>query len=113
MAFSRYKYRNKIFNDETLYSEHFKTRDVEQINHYSTPEYVKDKTYSLKELNVKYHTWGYGDRLYKLAQVYYGDPSLWWVIAQFNQKPTESHIKEGDTILIPIELEKTLSYLGI
>lgn len=113
MTFSRYTRRQTKRNSETLYSEAFENRDVEYINQYTTPEFTKDKTYLLQELEVEYYMWKSGDKVYKLAEKVYGDPSLWWVICQFNAKPTESHFKEGDTILIPHQLEKTLSYMGV
>jgi nucleoid-associated protein YgaU len=52
-----------------------------------------------------------GDKYYKLADAFYGDSRDWWVIAKFNQKPTESHVKIGDIILIPKPLSVILNYL--
>jgi nucleoid-associated protein YgaU len=37
-----------------------------------------------------------GDRLDRLAQEYYGDPRLWWVIAQANPLSQSSSIGPGD-----------------
>ena len=34
---------------------------------------------------------------------------MWWVIAWFNQAPTESHLVIGDTIEVPISIEQALS----
>jgi hypothetical protein len=50
-----------------------------------------------------------GDRLDLLANSYYDDPTLWWVIAQANHlgKGTLS-ISEPQRIRIPIELELIL-----
>ena len=56
------------------------------------------------------HTWTVGDRLYKLAAEYYGDPEMWWLIGWYNQKPTEAHFKIGDTVLIPLPWEDILGY---
>ena len=39
--------------------------------------------------------WKLGDRFYKLADQYYGDPTLWWIIAWYNRMPTESHAEGG------------------
>lgn len=113
MAFSRYFSRQTKTNEESMYSEMFEVRDVEFINHYESAEFNSDKTFSLSELDIEYYVWGSGDRIYKIAEQVYGDPSLWWIICQFNKRPTESHIKEGDTILIPHQLEKTLAYMGV
>lgn len=57
------------------------------------------------------HLWKTGDQYWKLAHKYYGTPELWWVIAWFNKKPTESHVKMGDTIQIPLPLTTILKYL--
>lgn len=112
MTFSRYTKRKTKKNEDTLYSESFEVRDVEHINHFVSPEFKKDNVYSFAELEIEYYIWKSGDKVYKIAEKIYGDPSLWWVICQFNNKPTQSHIKEGDTILIPHQLEKTLGYMG-
>lgn len=113
MTFSRYSNRQAKKNENTMYSEAFEARDVQFINHYTSPEFQKNSIYSLSELDIEYYIWKSGDRVYKIAERIYGDPSLWWVICQFNNRPTESHIKEGETILIPHQLEKTLGYMGI
>tara|TARA_R110000824_G_scaffold138078_2_gene302746 strand:- start:60 stop:287 length:228 start_codon:yes stop_codon:yes gene_type:complete len=59
------------------------------------------------------HTWKVGDRFYKLAQEHYGDSTLWWVIAWFNQTPTESHLEIGDGIQIPMPLDKVLGIFDV
>ena len=33
---------------------------------------------------------------------YYGDAEYWWLIAWYNNKPTESHFKLGDVVYIPL-----------
>jgi len=58
------------------------------------------------------HIWKYGDRYYKLAHQYYGDSTLWWIIAWYNAKPTEVDISIGDVIRIPLNVEKALRVLG-
>jgi len=59
------------------------------------------------------HIWKYGDRYYQLAQVYYNSPTYWWIIAWFNNKPTEAHLKPGEVLRIPLELSEALSMLGL
>jgi hypothetical protein len=113
MSFSRYSRRNKKKNESTLYSDHFEKRNVDQINQYTTPEFKRDQDYSYAEFNIEYYTWKSNDRMYKVAERVYGDPSLWWVICQFNQKPTDSLFREGDLVLIPHNLEKVLGYMGV
>ena len=36
------------------------------------------------------HTWKNGDKLYKLANKYYGTYDLWWVLALVNKKFIDS-----------------------
>ena len=52
------------------------------------------------------HIWSHGDKLYKLAQRYYGDKDMFWMIALYNKKPTDSHYKYGDIVEIPIDQAK-------
>ena len=52
-----------------------------------------------------------GDRLDSIAQEYLGDATLWWVIAQFNRKPTEGHLSPGDVIKLPINIGDALGVL--
>ena len=45
--------------------------------------------------------WKQNDSLYKLSYQYYGEYQYWWVIALFNNKPTDAHYKVGEIIYIP------------
>jgi len=65
------------------------------------------------DFDVATHYWTVGDHYWKLASKYYGDPSAWWVIGWFNQKPTEAHVKTGNLVLIPTSLEDVYRFLGI
>ena len=47
------------------------------------------------------------------SSVYVDDTNLWWVIAWYNKKPTEAHVKAGETIVIPLPLDKILRHLGV
>lgn len=47
------------------------------------------------------HLWKVGSRFYKLAYEHYGDATLWWIIAFYNKKPTDSHVKIGEVIYVP------------
>ncbi len=64
------------------------------------------------DLDYEDVVWTMGDRYYKLAAAYYGDPTYWWVIAWFNKKPTESHVNIGDVIRIPTSLSDVLTAMG-
>ena len=46
-----------------------------------------------------------GDKMYKFAFKYYGSTSYWWVIAWYNNKPTDAHFKIGDFVYVPKDLD--------
>ena len=111
MAF-RLENRSLIINKSKLYkkSDIFKNRNVNHISHYSSPIIGYPTAEDMKEFNVLSHIWTTGDRLYKLANRYYGDPEYWWVLSWFNRKPLESDFKIGDVIHIPLPLEHVVSF---
>ena len=55
----------------------------------------------------------YGDRLENLANQYYGDPELWWIIAWYNSYPTEANVPVGAALSIPLSLEQIIQVLGL
>jgi hypothetical protein len=85
--------------------------DKEFIRHFETSR-LPTPSKALSSLDVVAHVWSVGDRFYKLAQKHYGDPKLWWVIAWYNQKPTEGHVTGGDTVLVPRNITELLSSMG-
>ena len=113
MTISRYDKRNKFNNTSEQYEDSFDLRDVKSIVQYETPKFKYAELNKKYNFTYVYHTWKYGDRLYKLADQHYGSSELWWAIAFFNQKPTESHISIGDTVIIPLPLDKLLKFIGV
>lgn len=113
MSFSRYEKRGKKKNTEEIYEKHFETRDINQISHYTTPKFDFKLLNQDPDFSINYHYWKEGDRLSKLAEIYYKDPSLWWVISYINQKPTESHFIVGEKIIIPYPAGKVIEFMGI
>ncbi len=107
----RYSYRQVIKNRLTKYLQQFRSRGVRGINHYNTPTLSYPNSEQLKNITTIQHVWSQGDRYYKLADKYYGDKSLWWVIASFNRAPTESHLRTGRMLRIPMPVEVAISYL--
>jgi nucleoid-associated protein YgaU len=99
-------------NTEELYEEFFDRRGVPKILHYKTPVWPRLTAKIRSNFATRRHKWALGDKYWKIADQYYGDPKLWWVIAWYNEKPTESHITAGMTILIPTPVEKALSYFN-
>ena len=100
------------FNGEELYSEHFEKRGIDYVDQYVTPKMAHPTPSQIKKMNIVHHSWTHGDKYYKLAHEHYGDASKWWVIALYNQKPTESHVSVGDVVFIPYPLDSVLYYMG-
>ena len=61
-----------------------------------------------KLLSTQYHIWKQGDKLYKLANIYYNDTSLWWLIGWYNKKPIDSLYSIGDLVEIPTPVQTVL-----
>ena len=101
--FSRYQNRLVFKNENPSYVEHFFARRVNSIDQHTTAKF----NWSAK-LDFEEEYWGVGSRFYKLADKYYGDASLWWIIPWFNQKPLESDFFAGDIVMVPVPLEQVL-----
>jgi len=96
-----------------MYQDIFDPRGVNFIKHYNTPRMTYPTLEQNKSISTLRHIWKFGDRYYKLAHEHYGDSRLWWIVAWYNQKPTEAHIKLGDVIHVPFPLEVALSYMRV
>lgn len=105
---SRYDKRSIFFNQEPLYEHLFEDRHQRGIRHYDTAVFRYPTQKELSRITKKPHVWKVGDRFYKLAAENYGNSKYWWVIAMFNQTPTESHVSPGTQIYIPLPLENVL-----
>tara|TARA_Y100000310_G_scaffold216601_1_gene217655 strand:- start:97 stop:435 length:339 start_codon:yes stop_codon:yes gene_type:complete len=109
---SRYENRIVLRNQEEQYKELFENRNVPFIRHYNTPVLGHPTDEDIDSLVIKQHLWSIGDRYYKLADKYYNLSKYWWIIAWYNQAPTEAHLMPGDVIYIPLPLERVLSTYG-
>ena len=109
---TRYENRRIVVNDNKLYKNTLKTKGLSYIRQFTTGQLPKIRPAQIQQLDLVPHVWGVGDRFYKLAHRFYGDTSMWWVIAWFNQKPTDNHVKVGDPIYIPAPLDKVLSMMS-
>jgi nucleoid-associated protein YgaU len=78
-----------------------------QILSYPTQQQINQIT------SYEFRTWGAGDTYAKLANEYYGDPELWWVLAWINKKPTEFQLSRGDVLYVPLVLREALALVGI
>jgi nucleoid-associated protein YgaU len=95
-------------NAKEQYEEHFRNRKVKYINQYETPTFVYPSVEQYGTIQTVSHIWTTGDKFYKLAHKYYGDSRDWWIIAKFNNKPTESHLNIGDILYIPTNLQQVI-----
>jgi nucleoid-associated protein YgaU len=105
---SRYNGREKAINSNEMYENTFDERGVNEIEQYRTPKLKFPNEQGFKQIRTIDYTWKQGDKFWKIAGRQYGDSTLWWVIAQFNRKPTEGHLSPGDVIKIPIDLSDAL-----
>ena len=109
----RYKNQTVFTNVAEAYRRYLqKTRGIDQINQFNTPIFRHPTSQDLKNFKRISHIWQTGDRYFKLADEYYSDPEMWWVIALYNQKPTEFHVDLGDIIYVPVPLEAVMFYIG-
>ena len=109
------RYDNRILFNNRLeqYKSTFDERGVKQIRHYSLGSLKHPTAKQIRNLELIDHVWSLNDKYFKLAHEYYSDSKFWWIIAWFNQKPTESDLELGDVIQIPLPLDKVLSYMEL
>ena len=109
---SRYENRDTIVNDSEIYknSPIFKNRRKNFIRQYKTANLRYPTEDELDRLSIVNHIWKVGDRFWKLANTYYGNPEFWWLIAWFNQTPLEGQLEIGDVVNIALPLDEVLSY---
>ena len=106
---SRYDNREAVINRSEMYKKQFDNRGVRFVRQYKTADISYPTLAEQSFLDSETRVWKVGDRLYKLADQYYGDPTYWWLIAWYNQAPTESHIRVGDVIAIPMPFDRAMS----
>lgn len=82
-------------------------RNLESIKYYEN--YVFSRDFLFQEYGITEHVWSHGDKLYKLANQYFGDRNLFWIIGLFNNKPTDSHYSYGDVVYIPNDFIKFIN----
>jgi hypothetical protein len=105
----RYDGRTVLRNQELSYSDVLQQKELQFIDQYQTANLTRLTAEAGLGLTRIQHVWSLGDRLWKLADQHYGDPTYWWLIAWYNQKPTESHFAVGDVVIIPTPFERVLS----
>ena len=77
----RYDNTDILRNQEKIFEETFRKRGLPLVRHYETPIMGHPTPQEHREIDSRSHVWRTGDRFFKLAHKYYGDSSLWWIIA--------------------------------
>ena len=109
---NRYENRRVVINNHKLYRKVLEGKGVNFVKQFTSEEMPKLTAEEIQLLDLVPHTWTLGDRFYKLAYTFYGDQSMWWIIAWFNQRPTDYHVSVGEAIYIPLPLNKVLSLMN-
>ena len=114
MALTRYANIEEVDNDDLDYKKVFKSRFglSEKIAQLRKANLKYPKPEEFNKTVFKFEVWGVGSRLHKLAEQFYNDPRYWWVIAWYNEKPTDSDYSVGDVVRIPVPLETALEDMG-
>ncbi len=105
---SRYDNRMTAINNAPRYRSLLKRRGVRFVRQYKTAETHFPTDQEMSQIKEVDYIWAIGDRFFKLAHTYYGDAAMWWIIAWYNQTPTESHVSTGQVIQIPLPLDAVL-----
>lgn len=114
MAISRYRNSIEFINATEGYRKAFKDRYGERGIRQKPVDLLKyPNQLEYNDIETSPVVWKRGSRFYKLASEYYGTPELWWVIAWFNGKPTEQHVKLGEIVQVPLFLDEALSIFGL
>ena len=106
------KRRSVATNNERFYDKVFKKKGVNSIIQYSTHSFRRPTQERLDLIKYDTYYWTAGDRYWKLAEQYYGHRTYWYIIARFNNKPTEAHIDIGEEIRVPTNLAQAIEVLG-
>ena len=76
-------------------------RGLKAVEHYVSPKFAPIPEDMVKNAQYEVIIWTHGLTFYKLAAEYYGDPKMWWVLAHYNETPTEAFCQLGQRFLIP------------
>tara|TARA_R100001079_G_C4424294_1_gene141185 strand:+ start:589 stop:939 length:351 start_codon:yes stop_codon:yes gene_type:complete len=113
MSIERYSNRGIVnVSKRDMFKQVKQLRKLDSINLIATAKINNISQTDLEDLDYDAYIWGRGDRFYKLAFEFYGTPEYWWVIALFNNAPTEQHVDLGEEIFIPRDPELVAALLG-
>jgi nucleoid-associated protein YgaU len=104
---SRYHDKSKttIYERDKILGKFVKKRNRTKMVCFSTPQFFKLEKEDLKRLTTVKHVWTARDTYWKLAHQHYGDANMWYMIALFNEKPTEANLNVGDIVYVPFPIE--------
>ena len=94
-----YTGQEEVINDTELYEDLINKRERKEI--LQKERFYFNREFMRGTYNIKRHTWSQGDKLFKISARYYGDTKYWWLIALWNDKPTDADYRYGDVIEIP------------
>ena len=106
--------RHRFNRNRSQYRRAFVNRSPykPRITFYETPLLDHPTKQQRAAISKTPHIWKETDSYWKLASFYYEDPAYWWIIAMYNQAPTESHLQPGEQIYIPTNLSEALQLLN-
>lgn len=103
------KYRDLIVVDSKLRENIFSRKYIDTTIQTKTLRLNEPTEEELRtELSFVEKIYSLGDKMYKYAHEFYGDAEYWWVIAWFNNKPTDTHCSIGDVIYVPVPLDRAI-----
>jgi hypothetical protein len=114
MTISRYDARELTTNDDKGYQEDIlERRGIKRMVQFTTPTLRYPTPEEVGSLDIRAVTWKRGSSLSKIAFKEYGDATLWWVLAWYNKRPTDSHYKLGDVVYVPKPLDRILTQFRV
>ena len=103
------KYRDLIVVDSKLRENIFSRKYIDTTIQTKTLRLNEPTEEELRtELSFVEKIYSLGDKMYKYAHEIYGNAEYWWVIAWFNNKPTDTHCSIGDVIYVPVPLDRAI-----
>tara|TARA_S200000501_G_C20609722_1_gene649730 strand:- start:333 stop:674 length:342 start_codon:yes stop_codon:yes gene_type:complete len=104
------KFRTTIIVDSKLREKIYSRMRVEEVTQTETLR-LNDLSEDDLRTNFTYveKIVSQGDKMYKFAHEIYDNADYWWIIAWFNNKPTDAHCKIGEVLYIPLPLDRAIS----
>ena len=108
---SRYGKAKIVDNKEDFYSPILEERDIKTVVQMETVKLHNPTVAERRLIRTNTHIWKYSDRFYKLANQYYGDKTLWWIIAIANPSIIFGTLlpPTGVQLRIPVNISQILN----